>query len=101
MPPNDPNKMPEFKVINGWNVAVSGPVHNPAAAAMEKAAAAAEGATPNEYRYVALEKSAAETGALGSNHPSNATVENDHSGTAGNGYVWTLSARSPAARRLG
>jgi hypothetical protein len=92
MPPNDPNKMPELKVIDEWNVAVSGPVHKPIAAAVEKAAAAAEGAPPNEYRYVALEKSAAETGALGSNRPSITTAEKDPSGAVGNGYAYSWNA---------
>ena len=41
MPPRDPNTMPEFKLIDGWHIAVSQPVHNPAALAIERAKAAA------------------------------------------------------------
>jgi hypothetical protein len=88
MPPCDPNKMPEFKLVDGWNVAVSGPVYNPAVAATEEnwTAAAAE------YIYTPVKKpapSSEDTGAPESKAPSTATAEKDRSGAAGNRYVYT------------
>lgn len=90
MSPGDPNKMPEFKLIDGWYVAVSGPVYNPAAAASKRAVARATAATtPGGLVYMALPAPAYEARAPTASNPSTATVENDLSGTVGDGYVRT------------
>ncbi|KAM0690096.1 hypothetical protein Q7P36_008863 [Cladosporium allicinum] len=86
MSSGDPNKMPEFKLIDGWYVTVSGPVYNPAAAASERAVALATAATtPGGLVYMALPAPAYETRAPAASNPSTATVENDCSGTVGDG----------------
>ena len=90
MSPGDPNKMPEFKLIDGWYVAVSGPVYNPATAASKRAVALATAATtPGGLVYMALPAPAYEARAPAASNPSTATVENGRSRTVGNGFVRT------------
>ena len=91
MPLRDPNIMPEFKFIDGWQIAVSQPVYNPAALAIERAKAAAA-ALPSGLQYIgnAVARALAVStgaGALSVSEPSAAMVEKDCSGAVSDGYA--------------
>jgi hypothetical protein len=92
MPPRYPNTMPEFKLIDGWHVAVSQSVHNPADAAVERhfAAVASASTSRGEMQYYSSPAGpapAVSTRALGVEKASTAAVEKDGSGVVRNGYA--------------
>jgi hypothetical protein len=92
MPPRNPNTMPEFKLIDGWHVAVSQPVHNPAGAAVERhfAAVASASTSRGEMQYYSSPAGpapAVSTRALGVEKASTAAVERDGSVVVRNGYA--------------
>jgi hypothetical protein len=91
MPPRDPNIMPEFKLIDGWHIAVSQPVYNPAALAIERARAAAA-ALPSGLKYIGNVVARAPAvytgaGAPSVSEPFTATVENDCPSAVSDGYA--------------
>jgi hypothetical protein len=92
MPPRDPSTMPEFKLIDGWHIAVSQPVHNPAALAIERAKAAAALLPPGpKYIDNAVARTSAvfaDAGALSDKELPAAKAEKDVCCAGGSGYVY-------------
>jgi hypothetical protein len=92
MPPRDPNTMPEFKLIDGWHIAVSQPVHNPAALAIERAKDAAALLPPGPmYIDIAVARTSAvfaDAGALSDKELPAAEAEKDVCGAVSDGYAY-------------
>jgi hypothetical protein len=81
-----------FKLIDGWHIAVSQPVHNPAALAIERAKAAAALLPPGPmYIDNAVARTSAvfaDAGALSDKELLAAKAEKDICGAVSNGYAY-------------
>jgi hypothetical protein len=84
--------MPEFKLIDGWHIAVSQPVHNPAALAIERAKDAAALLPPGPmYIDIAVARTSAvfaDAGALSDKELPAAEAEKDVCGAVSDGYAY-------------